>query len=182
MVDVRRPTSRRRRSGPGSSGSRHTLFSLSEQETIEIGRTLGRGLHGGDLVLLEGELGLGKTVLAKGIAAGLGVDPDDVTSPSYTLVQEYEGGRVPLFHLDLYRLDMGRYPGTDDGLRALVEAPVESERWNGPYVKKANSLIDPWGKPYEYLSPGDHGEYDLFTLGADKQDGGDGEDADVTSW
>jgi general secretion pathway protein G len=84
--------------------------------------------------------------------------------------------------LDLYRLDMGHYPGTDDGLRALVEAPVESERWNGPYVKKANSLIDPWGKPYEYLSPGDHGEYDLFTLGADKQDGGDGEDADVTSW
>ncbi len=84
--------------------------------------------------------------------------------------------------LDLYRLDMGRYPGTEDGLRALVEAPVEAERWNGPYVKKANSLIDPWGEPYEYRAPGDHGEYDLFTLGADGRDGGDGEDADVTSW
>jgi len=84
--------------------------------------------------------------------------------------------------LDLYRLDMGRYPGTDEGLQALVEAPPDSERWNGPYVKKANSLIDPWGRPYEYLSPGDHGEYDLFTLGADGVDGGDGEDADVTSW
>ncbi len=84
--------------------------------------------------------------------------------------------------LDLYRLDVGRYPETDEGLRALVEAPVESERWNGPYLKKENSLIDPWGEPYEYLAPGDHGEYDLFTLGADGLDGGDGEDADVTSW
>ena len=84
--------------------------------------------------------------------------------------------------LHLYRLDMGRYPGTEDGLRALIEAPMEAERWNGPYLKKENSLIDPWGEPYEYLAPGDHGEYDLFTLGADGRDGGDGEDADVTSW
>jgi general secretion pathway protein G len=84
--------------------------------------------------------------------------------------------------LDLYRLDMGHYPATDEGLQALIEAPVEAERWNGPYVKKANSLIDPWGKPYEYVAPGDHGDYDLFTLGADGVNGGDGEDADVTSW
>ncbi|MCH8167704.1 MAG: type II secretion system major pseudopilin GspG [Proteobacteria bacterium] len=84
--------------------------------------------------------------------------------------------------LDLYRLDMGRYPGTDDGLRALVEAPFEAGRWNGPYLKKENSLIDPWGEPYEYRFPGDHGDYDLFTLGADGREGGDGEDADVTSW
>ncbi|HUS55152.1 MAG TPA: type II secretion system major pseudopilin GspG [Thermohalobaculum sp.] len=84
--------------------------------------------------------------------------------------------------LDLYRLDVGRYPRTDEGLQALFEAPTDAERWNGPYVKKANSLIDPWGKPYEYLSPGDHGEYDLLTLGADGASGGDGDDADVTSW
>ena len=84
--------------------------------------------------------------------------------------------------LDLYRLDVGRYPGTEDGLRALVEAPVEAGRWNGPYLKKENSLIDPWGEPYQYLAPGAHGDYDLFTLGADGRDGGDGEDADVTSW
>jgi len=84
--------------------------------------------------------------------------------------------------LDLYRLDMGRYPSTDEGLQALIEAPVQAERWNGPYVKKAESLIDPWGKPYEYRAPGDHGDYDLFTLGADDAEGGDGEDADVTSW
>jgi general secretion pathway protein G len=84
--------------------------------------------------------------------------------------------------LDLYRLDVGRYPRTDEGLQALVEAPTDADRWNGPYVKKKNSLIDPWGKPYEYRSPGDHGEYDLFTLGADGVNGGDGDDADVTSW
>jgi len=84
--------------------------------------------------------------------------------------------------LDLYRLDMGHYPRSDEGLRALVEVPVEAGRWNGPYLKKENSLIDPWGEPYQYLFPGDHGEYDLFTLGADGRDGGDGEDADVTSW
>jgi len=84
--------------------------------------------------------------------------------------------------LDLYRLDMGRYPSTDEGMQALVEPPVDSDRWNGPYVKKADSLIDPWGRPYEYRSPGDHGDYDLFTLGADGAEGGDGEDADVASW
>jgi general secretion pathway protein G len=84
--------------------------------------------------------------------------------------------------LDLYRLDMGRYPGTGDGLQALIDAPSGSERWNGPYLKKADSLIDPWGEPYEYIVPGEHGEYDLFTLGADGQIGGDGEDADATSW
>ena len=84
--------------------------------------------------------------------------------------------------LELFRLDMGRYPRTDEGLQALLEAPSDPERWNGPYVKKANSLIDPWGNPYEYRWPGDHGEYDLFTLGADGVDGGDGEDADLTSW
>ena len=84
--------------------------------------------------------------------------------------------------LDLYRLDMGRYPGTDDGLLALFEPPMEAGRWNGPYLKKKNSLIDPWGEPYEYRFPGDHGDYDLFTLGADGREGGDGEAADVTSW
>lgn len=84
--------------------------------------------------------------------------------------------------LDLYRLDIGRYPGSDEGLQVLFEPPAEADRWNGPYVKKASSLIDPWGNPYQYDAPGEHGEYDLYSLGADGQDGGDGEDADVTSW
>ena len=84
--------------------------------------------------------------------------------------------------LDLYRLDMGRYPDDNEGLDALIERPADASRWKGPYVKKAESLIDPWGEPYGYRSPGEHGDYDLYTLGADKAEGGDGEDADVTSW
>ena len=73
---------------------------------------MGRGLRGGELLLLEGDLGLGKTVLAKGIAEGLGIAPDNVTSPSFTLVQEYHGGRVPVFHVDLYRLESVEEMGT----------------------------------------------------------------------
>lgn len=84
--------------------------------------------------------------------------------------------------LDLYRLDVGRYPSQDQGLDALVEEPADSERWNGPYLKKADSLNDPWGRPYLYRHPGEHGEYDLYTLGADGQEGGEGEDQDVTNW
>jgi tRNA threonylcarbamoyladenosine biosynthesis protein TsaE len=95
-----------RRSSPGRpKGAPGELFSLSEGETYEIGRTLGRQLSGGELVLLEGPLGIGKTVLARGIAAGLGVDPEEVCSPSYTIVQEYDGDRSQMYHMDLYRIE-----------------------------------------------------------------------------
>ena len=87
-----------------ASGSR-TVFSLSEDETMDLGRGLGRALKGGELLLLEGDLGYGKTVFARGVAAALGILPEEVSSPSFTLVHEYKGGRVPLFHLDLYRLE-----------------------------------------------------------------------------
>lgn len=84
--------------------------------------------------------------------------------------------------LDLYNLEVGRYPTTEEGLQALIEQPVGAERWNGPYIKKGDSLIDPWGQPYEYRSPGEHGEFDLFTLGRNGSEGGDGEDEDIKSW
>ena len=84
--------------------------------------------------------------------------------------------------VDLYRLDVGRYPTQEEGLDALVERPSGLERWNGPYVKKRESLMDPWGKPYQYHFPGQHGDYDLFTLGADGAEGGEGENKDQTSW
>jgi len=80
------------------------IFSLSEEETFNLGRQTASRLRGGELVLLEGDLGMGKTVFARGIAAGLGIPPEDVNSPSYTLVQEYRAGRIPMFHVDLYRL------------------------------------------------------------------------------
>ncbi len=84
--------------------------------------------------------------------------------------------------LDLYRLDVGRYPTSAEGLDALVERPTDAEGWNGPYVRKAESLIDPWGRPYQYRYPGEHGEYDLYSLGADGTEGGEGENTDVVSW
>jgi len=84
--------------------------------------------------------------------------------------------------LDLYRLEVGRYPDESEGLEALLEQPADAERWNGPYIKKANSLLDPWGRPYLYRYPGENGEFDLYSLGADGGEGGDGEDKDVTSW
>ncbi len=84
--------------------------------------------------------------------------------------------------LDLYRLEVGAYPTTDAGLRALVERPAGAERWNGPYLKKAESLIDPWGNPYVYRHPGEHGEYDLYSLGKDGREGGEGDAADITNW
>jgi general secretion pathway protein G len=84
--------------------------------------------------------------------------------------------------LDLYRLQVGRYPSDDEGLDALMEAPADAPNWDGPYLKKADSLVDPWGRQYLYRFPGEHGEFDLYTLGADDQEGGEGENRDLTSW
>lgn len=81
--------------------------------------------------------------------------------------------------LDAYRLDVGHYPTTEQGLQALVVNPGE-ERWDGPYIKRVP--VDPWGRPYQYRCPGEHGEYDLWSWGGDGKEGGNGEDADVVSW
>jgi general secretion pathway protein G len=84
--------------------------------------------------------------------------------------------------LDLYRLDVGHYPSEEEGLASLVEAPATAANWNGPYVKKREMLKDPWGHPYNYLIPGQHGDFDLYSLGADNAEGGDAENQDVTNW
>ncbi|HEY3277841.1 MAG TPA: type II secretion system major pseudopilin GspG [Syntrophorhabdaceae bacterium] len=82
--------------------------------------------------------------------------------------------------LDQFRLDVGRYPTSQEGLNALVANPG-TENWDGPYLKKALPA-DPWGKPYNYQCPGTHGEYDISSYGRDGTAGGEGEDKDVTSW
>lgn len=83
--------------------------------------------------------------------------------------------------LDTYRLDMGQYPSTEQGLGALNTRPDNAAKWNGPYLQKA-APPDPWGRPYGYKSPGEHGEFDLFSYGKDGQPGGSGDAADITSW
>jgi general secretion pathway protein G len=83
--------------------------------------------------------------------------------------------------LDQYRLDTGHYPGTEPGLAALMERPANEPKWGGPYLKKAVPA-DPWGKPYVYKQPGDHGEIDLLSYGKDGEPGGSGDGADITNW
>lgn len=83
--------------------------------------------------------------------------------------------------LDLYHLDVGRYPTDEEGLKALYVKPENLPSWSGPYLDKQVPK-DPWGRDYLYKNPGEHGPYDLSSLGADGQAGGDGENADITNW
>jgi general secretion pathway protein G len=84
--------------------------------------------------------------------------------------------------LDLYYLDAGRYPTTSEGLEALAQRPGGAATWNGPYLKGAAVPKDPWGHPYLYRSPGEHGPFDIISYGADGQEGGTGTSADIVSW
>jgi general secretion pathway protein G len=84
--------------------------------------------------------------------------------------------------LNMYKLENGRYPTTEQGLSALVEKPADSKHWNGPYLSKTKIPKDPWQQDYHYVSPGQHGGFDLYSLGADNKPGGEGEDQDINSW
>ena len=81
--------------------------------------------------------------------------------------------------IDLYRLEVGRLPESMDG---LVSKPAGVDRWNGPYLRKSVVPKDPWGREYLYRAPGEHGDFDLYSLGADGAEGGEGEDRDINSW
>jgi general secretion pathway protein G len=83
--------------------------------------------------------------------------------------------------VELYALDNGGYPPQQMGLGALMQPPPGAVRWAGPYLKKAEGLVDPWGRPYQYRNPGRNGSFEIFTLGRDNAPGGSGEDQDVTN-
>lgn len=102
--------------------------SNSEAETRAIAAALAPTLMPGSVILLSGDLGAGKTAFVRGLAAGLGLDPDEVTSPTFTIVHEYRGGRLPLIHVDLYRLDRAELD--DVGLdQDLAEQGVTAVEW-----------------------------------------------------
>jgi tRNA threonylcarbamoyladenosine biosynthesis protein TsaE len=102
--------------------------SRSEAETLTIARGIAAGLRAGSVLLLAGDLGAGKTAFVRGLAEGLGVDPGEVSSPTFTLVHEYRGGRLPLIHVDLYRLD--RADLDEIGLdQDLADAGVVAVEW-----------------------------------------------------
>lgn len=84
--------------------------------------------------------------------------------------------------LNLFRVDVGRYPTEAEGLDALVKAPASAPGWNGPYLAEAKAIIDPWGNPYHLKVPGEHGEVDVFSYGSDNAPGGTGEAKDVGNW
>jgi len=92
-------------------------------------------------------------------------------------------GQIALLEsaVDTYRLDLGRYPTTEQGLQALRERPDGIDKWDGPYLRKELPL-DPWGNPYVYESPSEHGEYAIMSYGADGMPGGEGIDMDIVSW
>jgi tRNA threonylcarbamoyladenosine biosynthesis protein TsaE len=100
----------------------------TEEETSSLGRKLAATLQAGDVVLLYGDLGAGKTAFTKGLAEGLGVSRDEVSSPTFTLIQEYRGGRLPLFHVDLYRLNDPREI-EDLGLDEIAADGVIAIEW-----------------------------------------------------
>jgi general secretion pathway protein G len=83
--------------------------------------------------------------------------------------------------VELYRLTEGNYPASEQGIAALVEAPVTGT-WGGPYLTRKSAVNDPWGRPYLYKTPGEHGSFDIWTLGADGKPGGTGNDQDLGSW
>ncbi len=84
--------------------------------------------------------------------------------------------------LDMYRLDVGSYPSSDQGLTALVTNPGDISSWNGPYLSKDTVPKDPWNNEYQFRSPGEHGNFDLYSLGLDNAQGGEGENQDIASW
>ncbi len=84
--------------------------------------------------------------------------------------------------LEIYKLDTGKYPAQEEGLKALINKPGEVNNWKGPYLKKNVIPKDPWGAEYVYKHPGEHGDYDILSYGADGNEGGADEDADVVSW
>jgi len=83
--------------------------------------------------------------------------------------------------LEMYKLDTGRFPNTEEGLNALMKKPGRASGWNGPYLK-SDVPLDPWSREYHYKYPGDRGELDIYTYGQDGEPGGEGEDSDVGNW
>jgi tRNA threonylcarbamoyladenosine biosynthesis protein TsaE len=122
-----------------------TVITRSEPETSAVGRDMAAALQGGAIVLLHGDLGAGKTAFVRGMAEGLGISPGEVSSPTFTLVQEYRGGRLPFYHVDLYRLrpvevaDLGLEDITLEGGVTAIEWP---DRLPRPFVEAVHVRIE----------------------------------------
>ncbi|GGK84837.1 type II secretion system major pseudopilin GspG [Amphritea balenae] len=144
-----------------------TLNMASKQRRVVSGFTLL------ELLVVLVILGLLASLVGPQVLKQLG---SSKTKTAALQIEEYSAA------LDLYRLEVGRYPSANDGLEALIRKPSEAKNWNGPYLTKRVIREDPWGNSYHYRYPGEHGDFDLYSLGADGQEGGEGENSDVGSW
>jgi tRNA threonylcarbamoyladenosine biosynthesis protein TsaE len=119
------------------------FVTTNEEETTELGSSLGAELQPGDVVLLYGQLGAGKTAFVRGLAAGIGASPGEVSSPTFTLVQEYSGARATLYHVDLYRLDAKEVE--DLGLDELVSTDgIVAIEWAERWETRPDDVIEVW--------------------------------------
>jgi len=126
-----------------------------------------------ELLVVLAILGLLAAIVAPQVLRYLG------TSRTQTAKVQIENVSAALDH---FQLDVGRFPTTEEGLDALVQPPASAANWNGPYLKRASALTDPWGRKYFYRIPGKHGDVDVYSLGSDHAEGGTGEAQDVGNW
>ncbi len=131
-----------------------------------------RGFSLIELIVVLVILGLLATVVGPQVVKRLGQGKRDIAKVQ---IKDLEGA------LDLFRFDVGRYPSTAEGLHGLIENSGV-DNWNGPYLSKNKIPKDPWNRDYEYRSPGQFGDFDLWSHGADGQNGGEEDDEDITSW
>ena len=131
-----------------------------------------RGFSLIELIVVLVILGLLATVVGPQVMSRLGKGKSEIAKVQ---IDQLEAA------LGLFRFDVGRYPTTAEGMQALNQNPG-IQNWSGPYLDKKNLPKDPWGRDYQYRSPGQNGDFDLYSLGADGIEGGDSDNADITSW
>ncbi len=142
------------------------------KDDLECRRRRQRGFSLIELIVVLVILGLLATVVGPQVIKRLGQGKAEIAKLQ---IDQLEGA------LGLFRFDVGRYPSTAEGLQALIENPG-IQNWSGPYLEKNSLPPDPWGRTYEYRSPGQHGDFDLWSNGAAGNPGGEADDADITSW
>jgi general secretion pathway protein G len=158
---------------PASQGRRSACpRALAHRDAVAARRRRGRGM-----TLIEILVVLVLIAIVMGIVGGNFIGQGEKAKAKAAKI---EIGQISQ-SLDLFKLEVGRYPSTQEGLQALISAPAGVSNWNGPYWKKGTVPKDPWGNEYKYAAPGTAGPYDITSLGADGKEGGEGNDKDITN-
>ncbi len=145
---------------------------MNKRVNTEIGSSRQRGFTLMELLVVLAILGLLMSLVGPRVLNQLGGAKTKTTGIQIKDLEQ---------SLEMYKLDVGRFPSTEEGLAALVTKPGNAPGWNGPYLK-SDVPVDPWNRDYHYKYPGEHGELDIYSYGQDGQAGGEGEDSDVGNW